>query len=181
MLSAYDVSNPFACNHSSFLHIMNLMAQPISRLISQQIRQFTGLTLVKFKTRRVSNGPPSATLADSMPYGKRPSRREQRKVDKVKTQSERLIQMKLPTALAVTEKKERLLTRDLNETLRHVALLTYREKRMVELTTLINYTDDPDMKAMLKAQLFDVLKVAAPTQKETMPSGEIVPLLVLGT
>ena len=175
MLSAYDVSNPFACNHSSFLHIMNLMAQPRSRLISQQIRQFTGLTLVKFKTRRVSNGPPSATLADSMP-----SRRGQRKVDKVTTQSERLIQMKLPTALAVTEKKERLLTRDLNETLRHVALLTYREKRMVELTTLINYTDDPDMKAMLKAQLFDVLKVAAPTQKETMPSGEIVPLLVLG-
>ena len=89
--------------------------------------------------------------------------------------------MILPTALAITEKKERLLTRDLNETLRHVALLTYREKRMVELTTLINYTDDPDMKAMLKAQLFDVLKVAAPTQKETMPSGGIVPLLVLGT
>ena len=49
------------------------------------------------------------------------------------------------------------------------------------LTTMINFTDDPEMKEMLKVQLFDVIKVAAPPQKEIMPSGNLVPILLLVT
>ena len=108
-----------------------------------------------------------------MPFGKRASRREQRKKEKTKTQSERLIQMKIPTSLAVTEKKERQINRDLNETIRHIAFIDQREKRVRELTTMIGMMDDIEMKAELKRQLYEVIKNPAPQQKDVLYSGEL--------
>ena len=81
--------------------------------------------------------------------------------------------MKIPTAVAVTEKKERQINRELNQTIRHIALIEQREKRVRELISMISLIDDPEIKVELKRQLYEVVKIPAPDQKDVLYSGEL--------
>ena len=48
------------------------------------------------------------------------------------------------------KKKERQINKEWNEALKPIEGLTQREKRVNELTMMINFADDPDMKAELE-------------------------------